>query len=324
MAEYKADNSQNRIPVIAVVGPTASGKTALAVALAKIYGGEVVSADSMQIYKGMHIATAKPEKEEMQGIPHHMMDFLDPSESYSVGLYVQAAGKTISDIYSRGKMPILAGGTGLYVSTLLNNVILPQAKADEELRASLYRKLEQSGIDALLKELGTFDKQSAERLSDNLNAKRVIRAIEIYRTTGVTMTQYLENSKKAESPYNDIRIGLKCRNRENLYKKINDRVDKMAEQGLLEEAKSVLAGYCGQTAKMAIGYKELRPYFENEISLEEAMESLKRETRRYAKRQLTWFNRDEKINWIETDTKDSFEDIIQQAVKITEKSGVLP
>lgn len=313
----------SKIPLVAVLGPTASGKTSLGVLIAKEYGGEVVSADSMQIYKGMDIATAKPSAEEMQGIPHHMMSFLEPDKRYSVALYADAARKAIDDIYRRGKLPVLVGGTGLYISTLLNNVQLPEDGGDEALREALFARLEKEGVDALLFELSSFDPQSAERLSQMKNGKRIVRAIEIYRTTGITMTHHLENSRKAPSPYDDVRIGLKCRDRENLYSRINKRVDVMLSQGLLEEAEQFLTSGCSQTAKMAIGYKELKPYFDGNASLEEAVEKLKQETRRYAKRQLTWFLRDKTVRWIDTDAVTDNAEIFRFACGVIEDSGIL-
>ena len=317
MVEY---SKTNRIPLIAIVGPTASGKTSLAIEIATKYNGEIVSADSMQIYKGMNIATAKPTQEELKKAPHHLIGYVDATQSYSVGLYVEQAKKVIKDIYNRGKMPILAGGTGLYVSTLLNNVMLPTQGENIEVRNELYKRLEAEGVQSLLEELRSFDAQCAEKIEENLNAKRIIRAIEVYKTTGVTFTKHMENSKTEPSPYCDVRIGLKCKDRANLYERINMRVDKMLEEGLLKETQEVLANNCGKTAKMAIGYKELKPYFDGNLTLEEAIENLKRETRRYAKRQLTWFNKDEKINWIETDTLENFEQIVLKAEKIIEET----
>lgn len=313
----------NKIPLVAVAGPTATGKTALGVAIAKLYGGEIVSADSMQIYKGMDIATAKPTAQEMQGIVHHMMGFLDPKEPYSVALYADAARKVIEEIHSKGKLPVLVGGTGLYISTLLNNIQLAEESGDEALRWSLLQRLNEEGPQKLLCELSTFDPESALRLAKEKNGKRIVRAIEIYRTTGRTMTSQLEHSRKTPSPYVDVRIGLKCRDRENLYRRINERVDHMLENGLLSEAKAFLAQESGQTAKMAIGYKELKPYFDGQCTLSEAVEKLKRETRRYAKRQLTWFLRDGKIHWIDTDTVKNSGEVTAEACRIIEDSEIL-
>lgn len=315
------NNLENKIPLIVVCGPTASGKTGLGIQLAKKYNGEVVSADSMQIYKGMDIATAKPTQQEMEGITHHLISYVNPTQSYSVADYVQEAHKVIKEIYSRGKTPILVGGTGLYINSLVNNIEFGKENSNEEIRHQLYKKLETQGADSLLEQLAEFDPQSAQRLGTG-NHRRLVRAIEVYLTTGKTMTQHIEESKLIPSPYNDVRIGLSCENRENLYNKINLRVDLMIEQGLLEETEEFFKQSYSNTAVKAIGYKELEPYFKGTDTLENTIECLKRETRRYAKRQLTWFRRDEKINWIFTDTL-SKENVLQTAISIIDNSGVL-
>lgn len=313
--------SKNKIPLIVVCGPTASGKTGLGIRLAQHYDGEVVSADSMQIYKGMDIATAKPTDEEMQGVPHHMIDFLAPEVSYSVAEYAESARKIIEDIYLRKKIPILVGGTGLYINAILNNIEFGQDNYDEELRKQLNNRLLTEGAETLLKELEGFDPQSAKRLGTT-NHRRLIRAIEIYKTTGKTMTQFIEESRLVPSPYDDVRIGLNCSDRQNLYNRINKRVDIMVQQGLIGEAQEFRTLSYSKTAVKAIGYKEFEPYFTGKITLEEALESLKRETRRYAKRQLTWFRRDNKINWIYTD-KITSQQIVDLAIDFVDKSGIM-
>lgn len=311
-------NAENKIQVLAVVGPTASGKTALGVELARRFNGEIISANSMQIYKGMSIATAKPSEEERCGIPHHLMDFLPADCSYSVARFVDDAKSVIYDINSRGKLPVIVGGTGLYISSLLDNIEFTQSDDNEELRKQLYEKLENDGIQALYDELMSFDSESAIRIGTG-NAKRLIRAIEIYRTSGVTMTEQIKNSKLNGSPYSAFKIGLKCKDRENLYKRINLRVDKMLKNGLLDETKKILSTDCSKTSSMAIGYKELIPYLNNECTLEDAVEKLKRETRRYAKRQLTWFRRDNEIHWFDTDTYSDINVLFDDASKLYEK-----
>ncbi|MGN0499057.1 MAG: tRNA (adenosine(37)-N6)-dimethylallyltransferase MiaA [Acutalibacteraceae bacterium] len=311
-----------KIPLIAVVGPTASGKTSLGIELAKRYNGEIISADSMQIYKYMDIATAKPTEDEMQGIPHHLIGFLPPDTPFSVADFVEITKAKILDIHSRGKLPIIVGGTGLYVSSLLNNIEFSQSSSDEVLRAELFDIADTKGADALLEMLGEFDPDSAERLSEQKNIKRIVRAIEIYKTTGITMTESIKNSRLTEPPYNDVRIGLKAENRQFLYDRVNKRVDIMLECGLLEETEKIMALNLGKTARMAIGYKELIPYFEGSATLEEAVEKLKMETRRYAKRQLTWFRRDGKVSWIDID-KLSDCDIIKKACNIVDSSRIL-
>ncbi|MBQ1659519.1 MAG: tRNA (adenosine(37)-N6)-dimethylallyltransferase MiaA [Clostridia bacterium] len=303
--------------VLAVVGPTASGKTALAVQLAKKYDGEIVSADSMQIYKGMDIASAKPTEEEKEGIPHHLMDFLEPTEEFSVSDYVKLASDTIDQIIARGKLPILCGGSGLYIRSLVNNISFSDEEKDDELREELNERYINEGGEALLKELAEFDPESAARLNPS-NGKRIVRAIEIYRTTGVTMTEQIERSRLVPSPYDVIAIGLTFSDRAKLYERINQRVDRMMDNGLLEETEKFYSDKKSITASAAIGYKELKPYLEGRMSLEAAIEKLKMETRRYAKRQLTWFRRDEYINWIEVDNTP---DLMEAAEKIIRMEG---
>ncbi len=300
--------------LIAIVGPTASGKTALAVNLAKRYNGEIVSADSMQIYKGMDIATAKPSISEREGIPHHLMDFLPPNQKFSVSQYVELAKKVINDILSRGKQPILCGGTGLYIRSLAENVQFTPEEMDETLRSELNKRYETEGGQVLLDELAQFDPETAILLHPH-NNKRIIRAIEIYRTTGITMSEHIKQSKRTPSPYSLVAIGITYSDRQKLYDRINQRVDIMLEQGLIEETKQFYAEEKSSTAAAAIGYKELKPYLDGMTDLSAAVEKLKQETRRYAKRQLTWFKRDEYIHWIYADLCNN---VMEEAVKILE------
>ena len=284
---------------VAVVGPTASGKSSLAVKIAKHFTGEVVSADSMQIYKRMDIATAKVTAEEMQGVPHHLIDFVEPWESFSVAEYKALALSCIDDIVRRGKLPVLAGGTGFYVDTVINNTsFLDYEKTD--IRKKLLLRAENEGTEALWNELSKVDKESAEKIHKN-DLKRIVRALELYSATGKTMTEQRRLSHLEESGYSFCLIGLTAENRQFLYDRIDRRVDLMLKNGLLEEAKSFFELEHSQTAKQAIGYKELRPYFDGVLTLEEATENLKRETRRYAKRQLSWFRRNKNINWLYID-----------------------
>ncbi len=308
---------ENKQRLIAVVGPTASGKTSLAIKLAQKYNGEVVSADSMQIYQGMNIATAKPTVEEMCGIKHHLIDFVSPNEKFSVSQYVDLARSVISDIHSRGKMPILCGGTGLYVRSLIENVQFSPNEADEKLRQRLREQYDSEGGQALIDEIETFDSETAKQLHPS-NVKRIIRAIEVYRMTGITMSEYIRKSKLIPSPYHLTEIGITYHDRQKLYDRINLRVDIMVENGLIDEAKEFYQRENSQTANAAIGYKELKPYLDGEVSLESAIEKLKLETRHYAKRQLTWFRRDEHIQWIEADLCD---DIFAEAVNMIEKDN---
>lgn len=313
------DILENSIKVVSIVGPTASGKTKLAVKLAKKFNGEIVSADSMQIYKGMQIATAKPTFAETEGVKHHLIDFVSPDETYSVAMFVKDASKCIADIYSRGKLPFIVGGTGLYVDSLLNNITFSEEQRDEKLSLELRKIYEEQGIDTLLKMLSEFDIDSANRLKAERNPKRIIRAIEFYKTTGITITEQNEKSKLVKSPYSPVKIGINYKDRARLYERINKRVDLMLENGLVNEAQDVLSSKLSFTSIKAIGYKELLPYFNVEKTLDECVEKLKMETRRYAKRQITWFKRDLGINWLYADKYNSFEELLADAVEIIKK-----
>ncbi|MBQ4129309.1 MAG: tRNA (adenosine(37)-N6)-dimethylallyltransferase MiaA [Ruminococcus sp.] len=308
--------SENKIQLVSIVGPTASGKTALSINLAKKFDGEIVSADSMQIYKGMDIATAKPSVKEQAGIKHHLIDFLEPQESFSVAQYCELAHAIIKDISDRGKLPILVGGTGLYVDSLINNITFSQCSNDEGLREELYSLYLENGVEYLIDMLSKFDSPMAEKLSVEKNVKRIIRAIEIYKVTGVTMTQHNLNSRNVESPYDVVKIGITATDRQFLYDRINRRVDLMIENGLVEEAKAALKLVFSNTSSMAIGHKELLPYFEGNATLEQCVENLKMQTRRYAKRQLTWFNKDKNINWFNIDEIDCKELVLKASLLI--------
>ncbi len=302
--------------LLVIVGPTASGKTALAVECAKKFDGEIISADSMQIYKGMSIATAKPTEEEMQGIPHYLIDFVDVTSQYSVAQFVTDAEECCRDILSRGKLPILAGGTGLYVDSFVNNIKFSEADGDEALRKRLSDELNAVGAEKMLQRLSALDPEYAAKLHPN-NEKRIIRAFEIYTLTGKTPTEAAALSRKEPSRYNCCFVGINYKSRETLYDRINRRVDLMMANGLLEEAKIYYDLPKKSTASQAIGYKELKPYFDGEISLEQAVENLKIGTRHYAKRQLTWFRRNESIKWFYPDegTKDEFSEEVFDYVK---------
>lgn len=297
------------IKAVFIVGPTASGKTAVSIELAKKFGGEIVSADSMQIYKGIHIASAAPEIEEMCGIPHHLIEFLDISSEFSVADYVKAARSCIRDIHNRGKLPIIVGGTGLYISSLLDNIEFTEQPADNALRSELEAKFDRLGGEEMLKELRCFDKASADRLHPN-NRRRIIRAFEVFLTTGKTITEQNINSKQNSGEITPLIIGLNFEDRERLYERINKRVDIMVENGLVNEARDNYNGNKKTGAFQAIGHKEFYPYFEGECTLGQAVENLKMQTRRYAKRQLTWFRRVENVNWFYLDTSSNLEGIM--------------
>ena len=283
--------------IYGVVGPTASGKTAYAIELAKKCGGEVISCDSMQIYRHMDIGTAKPTKYEMDGIPHHMIDIAEPWENYSVARFVTEARSCIDDVLARGRVPILCGGTGLYFDSVIKNIDFAENESDPEYRSELQKAAEEHGNEYVHDMLKKVDQKSAEAVHPN-NLKRVIRALEIYKTTGKTKTE-LDRESVRESLYNAEIYGLN-RPREELYERINKRVDIMLENGLLDEVKNLLEMGISRdaTSMQAIGYKELVEYFEGRCTLDAAIDKIKQESRRYAKRQLTWFKRNNEIIWL--------------------------
>lgn len=304
-----------KIKIIGVVGPTASGKTKLSIEIAKSIGAEIVSCDSMQIYKGMNIATAKPTKEEMQNIKHHLIDFLCLSKKFNVCDYVNMANNEIDDIIKRGNKVILCGGTGLYIDSLINDIKFSNHEVDFNLRENLAKKAQEKGGEVLLQELCEFDKEYAGKLHPN-NIKKIIRAIEVYYTTNISMTDHIKNSNITKSRYESLLIGLNYRDRSTLYDKINNRVDIMLENGLINEAKDIFESKYNSTALSAIGYKELIPYFEGQESKEEAIEKIKRESRKYAKRQLTWFRKNKNINWIFIEDHNNFDSILQTSLNL--------
>lgn len=299
--------------VIVISGPTASGKTALSVELAKRYNGEVVSADSMQIYTDMDIASAKPTLEERQGIPHHLVGFLDSAESFSVADYVRLCDECVRDILGRGKTPIICGGTGLYISSFVDNLVFDDSEQDFEFREEMRKFAEEHGNSALLEKLREVDPETAETLHEN-NVGRVIRALEVYRTTGHTISQAKKMSRKTPSPYEFVMITLDFENREILHKRIDSRVDDMVRRGLVDEARRCFEQPNRPTAAQAIGCKELYPFFRGERSLGECIEELKLRTRQYAKRQLTWFRRDERNMHLIIGENDELDDVVKKAV----------
>ena len=307
----------NEKRVIFVVGPTACGKTELAVSLAKKLSSLVISADSMQIYRGMHIASAAPDVFEMQGVEHKLIEFLPYGESFSVADYVDLARKEIKECLSCGKTPVVAGGTGLYINALTYNIQFLPDKTDSAVRDRLNAEFDSAGGEAMLARLRKIDSAAAEKLNVS-DKRRIVRALEIYETSGITKTMQNDLSMQAPPDFKPIIIGINYKDRQKLYERINARVDKMIENGLLEEAKNALQNGCAGTAIQAIGHKELFGYLNGEQSLDEAVEALKRSTRRYAKRQLTWFNKDSRINWI---LKDVTPDVYGEAIKIIESEG---
>lgn len=294
--------------IICVVGATASGKTDLAVKLAKAVDGEIISADSMQVYKNMPIATAVATKEEQDGVVHHLVEFLDADQTFSVADFVERAKVLIDEITARGRVPIVAGGTGLFVDSLVKNISFSEVGSNAEIRNELAEKSNEELYERLLK----LDANAAEDIHPN-NRKRVIRALELCMS-GTSKTEQNENSMLVDSPYDALYIGIGYQDRQKLYDRINKRVDLMLEAGLENEARQML-GKQGLTARQAIGHKELQPYIDGKITLDEATENLKRETRRYAKRQLIWFRRNENINWLYADEM-SRDELVKKAVDL--------
>ena len=287
--------------IAAVVGATASGKTALGVEIAKAHNGEIISADSMQIYQGLDIATAKPTAEEMQGIPHHLISVLPPEQACSVADYVEMARGIIADILARNKLPVIVGGTGLYVDSLLDNIQFPDIPADDALRAALQAEADAEGNAAMLEKLRACDPESAARLHEN-NLRRIIRALEVYTLTGIPLSEHARRSRAVPPPWDVLRIGIGFEDREKQYARIRARVDQMLDMGLAEEVRAEFeSGRRRDTAAMAIGYKELLPWLRGEEKLEEGILRVKQETCRYAKRQGTWFRRNTQTNWIMRD-----------------------
>ena len=298
--------------IICIAGPTASGKTALAVALAKELNGEVVSCDSMQIYRRMDIGTAKPTKEEMEGIPHHMLDVAEPEESFSVSRYCEMASPIVDDILARGKTAIIAGGTGLYMDSLIRGNDFAPFPATGH-RERLEEILEKEGLEVLVKELAGIDPEALERSQNN--PRRIIRALEVYYETGETITSHNLKTQAVPPRYDPIFLGLDFASRAELYRRIDLRVGLMQEQGLVEEIRGLLRSGipAGCTAMQAIGYKEFVAALGGRGSIEEAADQVRQSSRRYAKRQLTWFRRNPKMHWLIRQENQSSEEILEQA-----------
>ena len=303
---------RDSVKIIALVGPTASGKTGIAVQLAQILNGEVISADSRLIYKDFNIGTAKPTIEEMENIPHHMIDVADPKDTYTVGLYKEQAEAVIDDIIGRGKVPIVAGGTGFYTKALLAGLDMPKVEPDEEFRQELDEFASLHGREALHNRLKEIDPVMAEKLHYN-DKFRIIRALEVHKALGIPMSE----AQKLKPPkYDVLYIGLNAQDREYLYGRVNKRVDIMIEQGLVEEVKNLINKY-GKTVSLlkTLGYKEICEYIDGILSLEDSIELIKKDTRNFAKRQLTWFRANPEINWFYID-KMSGEQICKEIIKL--------
>ncbi|MCI8828267.1 MAG: tRNA (adenosine(37)-N6)-dimethylallyltransferase MiaA [Ruminiclostridium sp.] len=309
-------------PIIVVCGPTATGKTKLGVALAQRFHGEVVSADSMQLYRGMAIGTAQPTPEEMGGIPHHMLAVADPREPYSVGRYVEEAGRCLEDILRRGKQPILVGGTGLYIDSLLSGRDF-SPKPPGNSRARLQARAAQEGLQALWTELQGIDPAAAARVHPN-DEKRILRALEVWYDSGETISQHNQRTQAVPPRYQAVTLILNYRERQDLYARIDQRVDEMMARGLLDEAKALLANRVPQdaTAMQAIGYKELLPALAGQCPLEDAVALVKLRSRQYAKRQLSWFRRNQGGKWFYLEKIPNFPALLQDSTDFVREKGV--
>jgi tRNA dimethylallyltransferase len=286
-----------KLPLLVILGPTASGKTEFSLKLAAEIKAEIISADSMQIYRGMDIGTAKPGLEERNKIKHHMLDIVDPDEKFSVADYKKMVDKLIPEIITKGKLPLLVGGSGLYITAVIKGFYFSNIKDDNEYRSKLRLEANKYGNEYLLNKLKEVDPELAKKLHPN-DLRRIIRGLEAYKQTGKSISYYKEKQAKEAVKYRVLQIGLN-RNREELYQRINLRVDKMVENGLVEEVKNLYYNYknISSTALQGLGYKEIVNYLKGDLSLEESIVRIKRDTRRFAKRQLTWFKRDKEINW---------------------------
>lgn len=310
--------------ILVICGPTASGKTALAVELALRHRGEVVSADSMQIYRRMDIGTAKPTREEMRGVPHHMLDVADPEEDFSVARYVDMAAKCVDDILSRGKLPILAGGTGLYIDSLLSGRTFAPFQPDSPLRGELEEQLRREGGAAMLARLAQVDPDSAARLHPN-DEKRIVRALEVYQSTGKTITQHNLETQAIPPRYDALTLALAFEQREDMWSRIDRRVDQMMDQGLVDEVQRLLdSGVSAKcTAMQAIGYKEMAAALLSGGDVRSAAEEIQLRSRQYAKRQLTWFKRNKAARWLLWGREPDFAAALQTSTEYMEEFGLV-
>ncbi|MFW6015345.1 MAG: tRNA (adenosine(37)-N6)-dimethylallyltransferase MiaA [bacterium] len=312
-----------RYPLLVILGPTAVGKTELSVKLAKNLNGEIISADSMQIYRKMDIGTAKVSNDVQKEIKHHMIDIINPDKKYSVAEYKSKVDKIIPEIYDKGKLPIMVGGTGLYIKAVVRGFLFPKMKSNQKLRKNLEDKAKKEGNQAVHDLLAEVDPSLAEKLHPN-DLRRVIRGIEVYRETGKTITYFKKKQKEKQDRYNTLKIGL-TRNREELYARVNKRVDIMIEEGLINEVNDLKDnGYdLSSTALQGLGYKEIIDYLEGKYDKKEAIRVLKRNTRHFAKRQFTWFKRDDTINWYnlsKLNYRQAYNDILEKVNKFIENN----
>ena len=309
--------------IVVITGPTASGKTALGVALCQKLNGEVVSADSMQIYRRMTIGTAKPTPEEMQGVPHHMIDVAEPEENWSVARYVEAAAACVEDILARGKLPVIVGGTGLYIDSLLSGRTFAGGEVNDALRQELSERYDEIGAKGLLGELRKVDPERAEKLHPG-DKKRIVRALEVFILTGKTITEHDRETKAIPPRWEAAKIALDFESRQTLYDRIDRRVDDMFARGLMDEVRSLLSSGVPDdcTAMQAIGYKEAVAALRGECSVEEARARIQQESRRYAKRQLTWFRRDKEIEWHRFGSEPDLSEALQHSTAFLRSRGI--
>ena len=309
--------------ILVITGPTASGKTALAVELAKRHNGEVVSADSMQIYRRMDIGTAKPTETEKQGVPHHMLDVAEPEEDFSVAWYVEMAAACVEDVFSRGKLPILAGGTGLYIDSLLSGRTFAAFDGSSPIRGELEERYAREGGQALLDELAGVDPETAARLHPN-DGKRIVRALEVWLTTGKTITRHNEETRALPPRYDALTLTLDFERREDMWDRIDRRVDRMMADGLEEEVRALLDSGVSRrcTAMQSIGYKELVPAVSGELTAAEAAAQIKLRSRQYAKRQRTWFRRNLEAKRLLWSAAPNFTEVLQRSTAYLEEFGI--
>ncbi len=310
-------------PLIILTGPTAVGKTALSIGLAKAIGGEIISADSMQVYRNMDIGTAKISKEEMQGVPHYLIDEFDPQDEFNVVVFQEKCKAYMEEIYAQNKIPIIVGGTGFYIQSVLYDIDFTENETDNAYRKQLEEFARIHGSQTLHKELEKVDPESAKAIHAN-NVKRVIRALEYYHQTGEKISQHNEEQKQKESPYNFLYLVLSLP-REILYDRINQRVDMMQEAGLVEEVKKLQDVGCTRdmVSMQGLGYKEILEALEGDITIEEAFEKIKLETRHFAKRQFTWFRREKDVTWVEKEKFASDEEMVSYCINLMKKRGIV-
>ena len=314
---------QRKEPLVILTGPTAVGKTKLSIALAKAIGGEIISADSMQVYRRMDVGSAKIRPEEMEGIPHYLIDVLEPTEEFHVVRFQQMAKEAVRRIREKGHIPIIAGGTGFYIQALLYDIDFTENEAQTSVRAELEELAKREGSEKLHELLSRIDPKAAEEIHAH-NVKRVIRALEFHRLTGRRISEHNEEQKGKESPYNFAYFVLNDE-RQRLYERIDARVDEMLEEGLLQEVEGLKAeGLCrGMVSMQGLGYKELLSYLDGECSLEEAVRILKRDTRHFAKRQLTWFRRERDVIWLDRQRFGDDGAILEEMLKILREKGMI-